>query len=141
MKTTFLFLGMVLGAFIRPSMAATPENYDVRSAADLVAICSTTPADNISSAGAGFCQGYVVGVYRTLEEIQEARPWARMFCTPPVLPPRTQAIAAYVAWANARPEELAKVPMESIVDYLAATYPCPSANPGASRAGASSSAQ
>lgn len=59
-----------------------------------------------------------------------------MFCPPAVRPSRTQAINAYVAWTNARPEELAKVPMESITDYLAATYPCragQSAGPGSAQ--------
>ena len=124
MKRTLLVFGLALGAFVRPCFAATPSNYDVRSAADLVAICSTAPGDSLASAATGFCHGYVVGVYRTLEEIQEARPWARMFCPPAMRPSRTQAIAAYVAWTNARPEELTKLPMESITDYLAATYPC-----------------
>lgn len=75
MKRTLLACAVVLGAFAaKPSLAATPANYDVRSAADLVAICSTAPGDTIASAAMGFCHGYVVGVYRTLEEIQEARP-------------------------------------------------------------------
>ena len=74
----------------------------------------------------------MVGVYRTLEEIQEARPWARFFCpAPPNSTTRTEAINAYVSWANARPDELAKAPMESIADYLGATYPCPAENAGA----------
>ena len=132
MRRTLLVCGVVLGALAaKPSLSATPANYDVRTAADLVAICSTAPGDNVWSAATGFCHGYIVGVYRTLEEIQEARPWARMFCAPSVRPSRTAAINAYVAWTNARPEELGKVPMESITDYLAATYPCPANPPGA----------
>ncbi len=125
MKEVLLALGLLVGGFVtRPATAATPANYDVRTAADLVAICSTEPGDAVASAATGFCHGYVVGVYRTLEEIQQAKPSSRMFCPPAVRPSRTQAIAAYVAWTRARPEELAKVPMESITDYLAASYPC-----------------
>ena len=47
-----------------------------------------------------------------------------MFC-PVNLPSRTEAIDAYLKWANARPDELAKPPTESIATYLATTYPCP----------------
>lgn len=120
-----------------PVLAATPDNFSVHSAADLVEICRSAPNDNISSAAAGFCQGYVVGVYRTLEEIQEARPKARLFCMDQYQhpPTRTEAINAYVVWMDARPDEMDKRPMESIADYLAKTYPC--SNTGTSSAPAS----
>lgn len=128
MKKLLSTVGLSAGLFVAlPSLAATPENFHVRSAADLVAICSSVPNDNVSSAAAGFCQGYVVGVYRTLEEIQAARPSARMFCTAQSATTRTEAINAYVSWASARSDELSKAPMESIADYLSATYPCPPA--------------
>lgn len=126
MRNPFSIAGLSLGLFAAaPSLAATPENFHVRSAADLVAICSAVPNDNVSSAAAGFCHGYVVGVYRTLEEIQAARPSARFFCMTQNSATRTEAINAYVSWASARSDQLSKLPMESIADYLSATYPCP----------------
>ncbi len=127
MAKSALVLGILLGAMV-PAAAATPENFQVRSAADLVTICSTTASDNNSSAMVGFCHGYVVGVYQLLQEVAQARPAGRFFCTPAVTPNRTQAIKSYVDWANARPNELSKLPMESIADYLAVTYPCPDAD-------------
>ena len=123
-----LVLSGILGvlAFAAPSRAATPDNFMLRSTADLVSICSTSPTDDISSAATGFCHGFAVGVYRTLEIVQEARPQSsRMFCPTASPPSRTEAIDAYVKWASARPDEMAKPPTESIASYLAATYPCP----------------
>lgn len=129
-----LTAGVLIAAFAgRPALAATPENFSVHSAADLVEICRSVPNDNVSSAAAGFCQGYVVGVYRTLEEIQEAKPKARLFCMDQYQrpPTRTEAINAYVAWMDAKAAEMSKPPLESIADYLAATYPCSNAkSPG-----------
>ena len=119
-----LLAGVLMGS---PARAAAPDKFSVNSAADLVDICRSEPTDAISSAATGFCHGYVVGVYRTLQEIQEAQPKSRFFCVTEHPPSRTEAIAAYVAWTSARPNEMAKVPMESIADYLAATYPCPDA--------------
>ena len=125
-----LTAGVLMAAALpgRPALATTPENFNVQSASDLVQICRTVPGDNVSSAAAGFCQGYVVGVYRTLEEIQAARPRARLFCVDQFQhpPSRTEAIAAYVGWMDTKPDEMSQPPMESIADYLAATYPCPS---------------
>ncbi|MBV9539500.1 MAG: hypothetical protein JOY70_11245 [Acidisphaera sp.] len=114
-------------AMSAPAVAAppTPDNFDLRTTADLVAVCSATPTDLASAADAGFCHGYMVGVYRVLEEVQAARPSARMFCPTGGMPNRTDAIAAFVAWVGGRPDELAKVPQESVADYFAATYPCP----------------
>ncbi len=130
MKQHFVAGVLLATAFAgMPALAATPENFNVQSGADLVQICRTVPSDNVSSATAGFCHGYVVGVYRTLEEVQEARPRARFFCMDQAQhpPSRTEAIAAYVSWMDTRPDEMSKPPMESIADYLAATYPCPNA--------------
>ncbi len=131
-----LFTAGVLIATAFPGMAAlaaTPENFNVQSAADLVQICRTVPNDNVSSAAAGFCQGYVVGVYRTLEEIQAATPRARLFCMDQFQhpPSRTEAIAAYLGWMDTKADEMSRPPMESIADYLAATYPCPASGASA----------
>ncbi len=67
-KKLLSVIGLSVSVFAAaPTLAATPENFNVRSAADLVAICTTVPSDNNSSATVGFCHSYVVGVYRTLE--------------------------------------------------------------------------
>lgn len=108
-----------------PAPAATPENFGLRSASDLVAICSVAPTDEASSASVGFCHGFVVGVYRTLEELQAAQPGARIFCPTGAVATRSDAIAAYVSWVGARPDQLSKAPQDSIASYLAATHPCP----------------
>jgi len=128
-----MLVGVMAGM---PAHAATPDKFSVHSAADLVDICRTEPTDATSSAAIGFCHGYVVGVYRTLVEIQEARPKSRFFCVNERPASRTEAINAYVAWTSARPDEMTKVPMESIADYLKANYPCPTggtAKPSISR--------
>lgn len=131
MRKSILAGGMLISVLGASASAATPDKFEVHSAADLVAICSTVPNDNISAAAIGFCHGYVVGVYRTLEEVQEARPAKPFFCVTQNPTSRTEAINAYVAWTTARPAQLSKLPMESIADYLSQTYPCPAATPSA----------
>ena len=119
--------GMLLAVAIPGvSVAATPDHFLVRSAADLVEVCRSVPSDTISSAAAGFCQGYVVGIYRTLEEVQAAGSSGRMFCVDESQhpPSRTEAITAYVAWIDAKPERLSQPSVESVAAYLADTYPC-----------------
>lgn len=126
MRNAAAAIALLTGALAgSPARAATPDRFNVHSAADLIEICRTEPTDATSSAAVGFCHGYVVGVYRTLEEIQEARPKSRYFCVNERPASRTEAINAYITWTSARPDELTKVPMESIADYLKANYPCP----------------
>ena len=139
MRRLLLTCGLLTVAAVVPCRAATPDNFAMRSGADLLAVCSVEPSDNPSSAAIGFCHGYIVGVYRVLEEIQEARPSARMFCMASSPPSRAEAIKAYVAWLGASPDELAKAPMVTIADYLTATYPCPVGNKPGRPAGARNS--
>ena len=124
MRIGILVAGLVALAAV-PAVAAAPENFDLRTTGDLVSICSVMPSDAVSSATAGFCHGYVVGVYRTLNEMQTAGSSARFFCQTGQTQSRIQAIDAFVTWANTRPQVLAKPPMDGIADYLAETYPCP----------------
>ena len=139
MRPLLLTCSLLAATAMAPCRAATPDNFAVRSGADLLAVCSTEPSDNSSSAAIGFCHGYIVGVYRVLEEIQEARPSARMFCMASTPPNRTEAIKAYVAWLGASPDELTKPPMVTIADYLTVTYPCPAGNKPGRPAGARTS--
>ena len=134
MRRFLLITGVALaGLSAGAALASTPDNFEVRSTSDLVAICSEDQHDAVSAAATGFCHGYVVGVFRTIERVQQARPSARMFCMPAFPPNRVQAIGGFVDWAKGRPDELEKQPTEGIADYLAATFPCPAANPAASR--------
>ena len=131
MRTLLLITGLALGGLAAGhAKAAAPDNFEVRSTSDLVAICSEDQHDQVSAAATGFCHGYVVGVFRIIERVQQARPSVRIFCMPPSPPNRTQAIGAFVDWAKVRPDELDKQPTEGIADFLAATYPCPGGQPG-----------
>ena len=128
MGRLLLTCGLLAAAAMAPCEAATPDNFAMRSGADLLAVCSTEPSDNPSSAAIGFCHGFIIGAYRVLEEVQEAESSGRLFCMASTPPNRMEAIKAYVAWLGARPYELTKLPTETIADYLAATYPCPAGN-------------
>lgn len=113
--------------------ASTPDNFEVRSTSDLVAICSEDQHDMTSAAAMRSFHGYVMGVFRAIERVQQAQPSMRMFCMPPSPPSRVSAIAVFVDWAKARPDEMQKHSTGGIADFLAANYPCPADNAAASR--------
>ena len=48
------------------ALAATPDQFRVRSTADLVEICSTPASDPMYAAAMGFCHGFGVGAYYSM---------------------------------------------------------------------------
>ncbi len=86
-------------------------------------LCEATPADTFYTAAINFCHGFSLGVYRVLEEENKAST-RHMFCMPDQAPHRTEAIAAFVKWADANPEQKSQPPADGIASYLEKTYPC-----------------
>ena len=117
----------VLGCCAMPivSMAQQPVsegNFQVQTTGDLVTLCASQPSDRLYTAAQNFCQGYAVGVYRTLEAEQSGSA-ARLFCPPAQMPTRNEAIANFVRWAQASPTRLAMTPPDGIASYLAERLP------------------
>lgn len=103
--------------------AATQDNFLVRTAADLVALCTADQSDPMMPEALGFCQGFGVGVYRTLEATQAGLP-RPLFCPPSPPPTRSTAIANFIAWVKVNPNVASEPPDDAILDYLEHTYPC-----------------
>jgi hypothetical protein len=109
-----------------PARAAVSEdNFLVRSAGDLAALCTATQADPLYTAAVNFCQGFTVGAFRVLQEEEAAERPPHMFCLPNTLPTRSEAIASIVQWVNADPSRSALGTTDSIAAFLAQRYPCP----------------
>ena len=105
--------------------AVTEDNFLLRNAGDLVALCSAPQSDPLYTAAINFCQGFGLGAFRVLQEEEPARRPPHMFCLPAQLPTRNEALASYVQWVNADPSRSPLAAADSIAGYLAQTYPCP----------------
>jgi Rap1a immunity proteins len=104
--------------------AVTVDDFQLRNTGDLVALCSVTSADPMATAAIHFCQGFGVGVTRTLEQEDAADPSRRrMFCLTAGVT-RNQATANFVRWANADPSRLSMPATDGVAAFLAAQYPC-----------------
>jgi Rap1a immunity proteins len=116
---------LLLGALLAPrsSQAVTETNFELHNTADLVAVCSSPAGDPMVQAATGFCEGFMVGVYQTLREEQEALS-RRFFCIPNPPPSRSQAIADFVAWARANPSVQSEMPADAVLHYLEQRFPC-----------------
>jgi hypothetical protein len=112
--------------FSTPARAAvTEDNFLLRNAADLVAVCSAPAGDPMMTAAVNFCDGFTVGVYRTLAAEQAAMQ-SKLFCVVGPVPTRSEAVARFVAWAQSRPDVLSEQPEDAILAYLQVRFPCAS---------------
>jgi hypothetical protein len=107
------------------ALAATSDNFRVRSTADLVEICSTPANDSLYAAAMGFCHGYAVGAYQYYQATiagPEMKPFVCVPATPP--PTRTEGLQMFVAWAREHPQHMSEPAVETFFRWLAATWPC-----------------
>jgi hypothetical protein len=125
MRSRILHGAALAAALASPTagMAATSDEFIVRTAGDLAALCSAAPSDPMMGPAIGFCEGFAVGVYQTLQETQASLP-SPFFCVPAPGPSRSQAIASFVAWVKASPGAASERPADAILGYLQQTYPC-----------------
>jgi hypothetical protein len=127
MRSRILRYAALSAALVAPCTsvpaATTPDNFVVRTAGDLAALCSADPSDPMVGPALGFCEGFAVGVYQTLQETQ-ASLRTPFFCVPTPGPSRSQAIASFVAWVKASPSVTSERPADAILAYLQQTYPC-----------------
>ena len=101
----------------------TQDAFLLRTTGDLIELCSAAPDDPLRTAALNFCEGFGVGAYRVLAEVQMAR-GARMFCPPSPMPTRDQAIASFVQWGKANPGQLSQPPQDGLAAFLSNQYPC-----------------
>ena len=102
----------------------TPDRFLLRNTADLIALCSAAPNDRLYTAAVNFCQGFVVGVVRVLNEEDMARGARRMFCLPEPPPSRNQGIVDLVQWATSMPDQMNRQPADTVAEFLAQRFPC-----------------
>ena len=105
--------------------AATEANFDAKTTADLVALCSAMPDNGMGTAALNFCQGYIQGAV-TVEMLNVAAfRGPKPFCLPNPPPTRSQAIGAFVNWAQATPDRMTQYATDGLFRFISEQYPCP----------------
>lgn len=122
MRTAALTVAMLLAGV--PAGAATIENFQVKTAADLAALCSADPGSDKYVAAIHFCQGFGVGAWQYYKAQSGDDPTAEYVCVPSPPPTRNEAMAGFVAWVRAHPEHQSGSAVDGLFRYLADTYPC-----------------
>jgi hypothetical protein len=104
--------------------AASVESFDLRSAQDLVDLCAVSADDPMAEAAHGFCYGFLSGVggyHRAINAGKDSRPF---FCLPAERVSRIEAANKYVAWSRGHPQYLGEAPVDNLIRFAVATWPC-----------------
>ncbi len=122
MKTVAVVLLIVL--FAAPVWADAAEEYRVRNAGDLVALCGRDPAAVDYVAAQNFCHGFTVGAYAYYHSVSMADPDLKIVCVKEPYPERKKVLADFVAWAKARPALMNERAVDTFFRFLTETFPC-----------------
>jgi hypothetical protein len=102
----------------------TKQNFQFRTTGDLVALCGVSRDDPNAAAAIHFCHGYYVGVDHSVEIL--GRPLRGILYCPPdgLTLTRDQALGMVVAYHRKNPQFAAEAPIEGVIRWAAATWPC-----------------
>ncbi len=123
----------VLGTLLTvaaPAGATTTEHFQLRTGADLVALCATPGDDPLYPAAIHFCHGFGAGVYQTMIALTNHEKLTPLFCPPTPPPSRNDGLARFLAWSKQRPEHLTGAPADVVGRFLVEEFPCPKTTAG-----------
>ena len=105
--------------------AVTEDDFQLRTGADLVALCSVPADDPLRVSAIHMCHGFCVGVYQTILAFTMHDKVDPLVCPPDPPPKRAEAIERFVVWAKGHPEHQGEHPVDFVTRHLMETYPCP----------------
>lgn len=115
----------LLTAFGSGTASAVEEShFEVKNAADLIAVCTTAPGDSKYTAALHFCHGYVVGAYHYYESLVTAPMYQPLFCPDDKQQPRDRFIKDFIAWAKAHPQYNNELAVHVLFKYMIERWPC-----------------
>ena len=119
MRILLALISFILGG---SAVAADVNRFQIRNAADLVAVCSAGADDPAQASALGLCHGILVGAFSYyLSVVPSAN---RFVCAPNPTPTRAKVMSDFVAWAGANPKYMKDPAIDTLFRYLAEAYPC-----------------
>lgn len=108
-----------------PSRAAhSVEDFDLRTAADLVELCDVPDNDPMFEAARGFCYGFLSGAANYHHSVNAGKKSTPLFCPPEPKVSRAEAARLFVSWGRAQPQYLSEPPVDALIRFAVATWPC-----------------
>jgi hypothetical protein len=101
----------------------TLEDFNLRTAADLVRVCTIRQSHPDHEAAMGFCYGFFEGGSHYDDAISVSPTHKEIVCDPPGTT-RTEAVEVFVAYVSANPQYASETPIDTIFRALVAKWPC-----------------
>ena len=118
MKKLLLTSGLSL--LVASATFAAPANSEIIATGAIVGMCK----NKANAAEQNFCHGYSQGVYDMYLASRHPKNNPAFICFPNPGPSRNDVISAFVGWAENN-AQFSKMPAaDSIMRFLAGTYPC-----------------
>ena len=103
----------------------TQDNFQLKTTADLVALCGADQTDPLYTAAVNYCHGFAVGTYRMLElEDAASRNKRKGVCLQQSGMTRSEAIGKFVAWAGENAKALDTPPTEGFGEFVLQAFAC-----------------
>ena len=104
--------------------AVSAAEVEVRTAADLVNICSVADDDPRVEGARGFCYGFLSGAAQYHQAVKAGKKGKPLFCLPEQKVTRAEGASLFVAWAKANPQHMGEAPVDALTRFAVATWPC-----------------
>ena len=104
--------------------AVDEKDFEAKTTQNIINLCTASSEEPLFAQAVNFCHGYLVGAYHYHVAQSSGPEGKRMVCPPDPPPSRNEAIAMFIAWAQAHPEYLNEPPVETEFRFLIETWPC-----------------
>lgn len=119
-----LAAGLALAPFAAGA-ALTEDDFYVRSAQDLVDLCSSPESDPLNDAADHFCHGFLSGAWQYHEALANGPDGQRLVCPPNPPPTRNEVVAGFVSWTSEHTQYMGEPAVDTLFRYLVEIAPCP----------------
>ena len=99
------------------------EDFNLRTAADLVDICTLDQSHPDNVAARAFCYGFFEGGIQYADAISTSPAFVKLVCSPPETT-RTEAVDVFVTYVRANSQYASKRPIDTIYRALVDKWPC-----------------
>lgn len=121
-------IALALAAALVPAAAGAAtdtEDFKVRSAQDLVDLCSHADGkDALHDDAVNFCHGFVSGAWQYHQASTMGPRGAPIVCPPEPPPTRTDVVGMFVAWAGQNAKYMSESAVDVLFRFLTEKYPC-----------------
>jgi hypothetical protein len=119
-------VGLLAVALLLPLQAGAVDDDDflATTTEDLVTLCTASPDDDMADEAVHFCHGYLVGAFHYYRQMVAGPEMDPFVCLPDPPPSRNEGIAMFISWAQAHPQYMGELPVETLFRFLVETFPC-----------------